>query len=373
MESVDLIVIGAGPAGSAAAIRYLQLRPTARVVLLDKSAFPRDKPCGDGLGPDAVSELVALGAAEILYGRIPVTSVILQSPSGRRVTGHPPRPGFVVPRFELDAALVAVAQRMGAQLLCERVESVSDLTHAGVVINERFRAPVVIAADGANSRTRSLLGEPRAPDHHAAFAVRGYVKAPHDALEIRWERRLYPAYSWLFPVGDGRVNVGFGCLHSQLRDPRPKVELWSALREAVGLEIPEESLRAHRLPFTTAKLSRSSGSVLFAGDAAGMINPLSGEGIYYALATGRMAASAATLSAGNSVAYEHAVRRVFGAHFRSTSLSHLLQRIPRNIDAAVSAASKSPEVFDDLVEIALGRGTLTPAVVSAVARNWLRT
>ncbi len=66
-ESVDLIVIGAGPAGSAAAIRYLQLRPTARVVLLDKAAFPRDKPCGDGLGPDAVSELVALGWSEYAY------------------------------------------------------------------------------------------------------------------------------------------------------------------------------------------------------------------------------------------------------------------------------------------------------------------
>lgn len=123
MESVDLVVIGAGPAGSAAAIRYLQLRPASRVVVMDKAQFPRDKPCGDGLGPDAVGELVTLGAVEVLCGRVPVTSVVLQGPSGRRVTGSPPRPGFVVPRLELDAGLVTVARSMGAKIVCERIES----------------------------------------------------------------------------------------------------------------------------------------------------------------------------------------------------------------------------------------------------------
>lgn len=371
MESVDLVVIGAGPAGSAAAIRYLHLRPTARVVVLDKAVFPRDKPCGDGLGPDAVSELVTLGAGEVLRGRVPVTSVVLQSPSGRRVTGSPPRPGFVVPRFELDAGLVAVARSLGAEIVCERIESL-ERTATGVVVNDKYDTAVVVAADGANSRCRTLLGLDRAPDGHAAFAVRGYAVSDASALEIRWERRLFPAYSWIFPIGDGRVNVGFGCLHSRLTGDRPKERLWEALTETVDFEPLVGTLRAHRLPFTSANLSRSAGPVLFAGDAAGMINPLSGEGIYYALASGRMAATAAVMHGEHAdLAYEDAVNKSFRPHFRSTSVAHRLQRLPRNIDAAVAAAEHSWTVFEDLVDLALGRGRLTARMTAGIARRWL--
>lgn len=371
MDDVELVVVGGGPAGSAAAIRYLQLRPGARVVILDKAQFPRDKPCGDGLGPDAVGELVTLGAAEVLRGRQPVASVVLQSPSGRRVTGAPPRPGFVVPRVDLDAGLVTVAQSMGAEVVHERVETLEQTGDAAVV-NGRYRAATVVAADGANSRCRTLLGMDRAPDAHAAFAVRGYAASDTTALEIRWERRLYPAYSWVFPVGAGRVNIGFGCLHSRLSGDKPKERLWTALAETVDLEPLDGTVRAHRLPFTSARLARSSGPVLFAGDAAGMINPLSGEGIYYALATGRMAATAAVLHGTRAAtAYEAAVTRVFRAHFRSTAIAHRLQRLPRNIDAAVAAADRSWPVFEDLVELALGRGRLTAAMTAGIARRWL--
>lgn len=371
MESVDLVVVGAGPAGAAAAIRFLQLRPAAHVVVLDKAKFPRDKPCGDGLGPDAVGELVTLGASSILVGRVPVTRVRLTSPSGRSVVGAPPRPGFVIPRLELDAGLVDVAQQFGADVRHERVESITnDGTHA--VVNDIYRSPVLVAADGANSRTRTLLGERRAPDNHAAFAVRGYANSPSDELEIRWERNLFPAYSWLFPIGDGRVNIGFGCLHDRLKGDRPKEHIWQALAESVTLEPLPGTLRAHRLPFTSARLSRSRGRVLFAGDAAGMINPLSGEGIYYALATGRMAGAAAALASEKPAdTYEHAVRRLFARHFQATNLAHRLQRLPRNIDASIAAAESSFEVFEDLVELALGRGGITAAMLRGVARNWV--
>jgi flavin-dependent dehydrogenase len=241
-----------------------------------------------------------------------------------------------------------------------------------VIVNDVYRSPVVIAADGANSRTRALLYERRAPDNHAAFAVRGYAKAAVDALEIRWERNLFPAYSWVFPIGDGRVNIGFGCLHDRLTSSRPKEQLWAALGESVTFEPIPGTLRAHRLPLTSARLSRSHGRVLFSGDASGMINPLSGEGIYYALATGRLAGSTAAL-ASEDVAdtYENAVRKLFGRHFRSTNWAHRLQRLPRNIDASVVAAERSFEVFEDLVELALGRGGLTPAIVRGVAKGWM--
>jgi flavin-dependent dehydrogenase len=103
-----------------------------------------------------------------------------------------------------------------------------------------------------------------------------------------------------------------------------------------------------------------------------MINPLSGEGIYYALATGRMAGAAAALASEEpATMYEHAVRRLFARHFQATRLAHRLQRLPRNIDASIAAAESSFEVFEDLVELALGRGGITPAMVRGVARNWL--
>jgi len=371
MDKADLVVIGAGPAGSAAAIRYLQLRPSARVVVLDKAQFPRDKPCGDGLGPDAVDELVTLGAVEVLRGRVPITSVVLQSPSGRRVTGLPPRPGFVVPRFELDAGLVAVALSMGAEIVHERIESL-ERTGAGVVVNDRYGAAVVVAADGANSRCRALLGLDRAPDDHAAFAVRGYAVSDAAALEIRWERHLFPAYSWVFPIGDGRVNIGFGCLHSRLTGDKPKERLWNALTETVDLVPLDGTLRAHRLPFTSSKLAIAAGPVLFVGDAAGMVNPLSGEGIYYALATGRMAAAAAAAHGCSAArAYESAVEKSFRRHFRSTAIAHRLQRLSRNVDAAIAAAQDSPLVFEDLTDLALGQGRLTVTMAAGVARRWL--
>jgi flavin-dependent dehydrogenase len=118
--------------------------------------------------------------------------------------------------------------------------------------------------------------------------------------------------------------------------------------------------------------SGSEGSVLFVGDAAGMINPLSGEGIYYALATGRLAGTAAVLHTEHAAAvYESSVNRLFRAHFRSTGVAHRLQRLPRNIDAAVAAADRSWPVFEDLVELALGRGTLTAWMTAGIARRWL--
>lgn len=371
MLKLDLIVIGGGPAGAASAIRYLQLEPRARVIILDKAVFPRDKPCGDGLGPDAVSEIALLGASRVLVGRKPISSILLQSPSGRRVTGSPPRPGYVIPRLELDAGMIDVALSTGARVSNERVESIEH-TKGGVVVNGSYVAPVVIAADGANSRCRTILGQDRAPDDHAAFAVRGYAESESRLLEIRWERTLYPSYSWIFPVGDGRVNIGFGCLHKKLDGDKPKEVLWRALAESVELKPIEGTLRAHRLPFTSARLTRSCGSVLFAGDAAGMINPLSGEGIYYALATGRLAATAAAQHGGSaSRAYENAIQRTFKSHFRATSLAHVLQRVPRNVDAAVKAAESSWPVFEDLVDLALGHGGLTVATTFGVARHWL--
>lgn len=364
MRHVDVLIIGGGPAGAAAAIRTKQLRPMSSVVLLDKADFPRDKPCGDGLGPHAVAEAVNLGAADLFVGRVPVSNVRLVSPGGAEVVGAPPKPGFVIPRYDFDAGLVSVAQSLGVEVVRERVSSIA--TQGDVVsVNDRWRAPWLVAADGVSSRTRRLLGGeggasiPFGPGH-VAIAVRGYAPCDHHRFTIAWQRRNWPAYSWEFPIGDGRANIGYGYLLASGPKQRPaREELWEVLAETVSLVPDPSTLRAHHLVATTARADVTVGRVLFCGDAAGMINPLTGEGIYYALASGRLAA-AALVSEDPPRAYRRGLAREFGRHFRSTRWAHRAQRLsPRMVDAGVAAAGRNAQTFARLTELAIGNGTLT--------------
>ena len=151
-----MIICGAGPAGAAAALEARRLRPDASVLLVDKAAFPRDKACGDGLGPHAVDELGALGAGHVLDGYPPIPGLRLRSlgAGGGRRAG---RPNWVVPRAVLDARLVEAATAAGVGL---RRASVRRLEQRDglVLVDGELAARVVIAADGANSTVRRLLG-----------------------------------------------------------------------------------------------------------------------------------------------------------------------------------------------------------------------
>jgi flavin-dependent dehydrogenase len=262
---------------------------------------------------------------------------------------------------------VNTAQSLGVEVLQERLDSINATT-TEVVINDRYAASAVVAADGANSRCRRLLGLAGAPPAHLAFAVRGYAPATSDVLELRWEPDHQPSYSWVFPVGDGTANVGYG---HRADAPGAKTALWEAVARTTGIDPSDPSLRAHHLPLSSANLARTKGRILFVGDAARMINPLSGEGIFYALAAGRTAGTALATASDPAAAYESALRIEFGAHFRATALAHRAQQFPRNIEAAVRAAAHSTISFDQLAELALGAGTLHPGMVPAITRQWI--
>ena len=155
----DLVVVGAGPAGAAAALEARRLRPDAAVLLVDKAAFPRDKPCGDGIGPHAVDELAALGATAVLAGYPPIHGLRLRSPGGLEVAGTPARPNHVVPRTVLDARLVDAALAAGARFRRARVRRLEQ--RGGLVVADgELAARVVVGADGANSAVRRQLGAP---------------------------------------------------------------------------------------------------------------------------------------------------------------------------------------------------------------------
>jgi geranylgeranyl reductase family protein len=367
-------VVGAGPAGAAAALEARRLRPDATVALVDKATFPRDKACGDGLGPHAVDELVALGADGVLDGYPPIRGLRLRSPRGLEVAGDPARPNHVVPRAVLDARLVAAAQAAGAELLygtgVRRLEQ-----HDGLVVADgQLAARVVIGADGANSTVRRLLGAPANPDRALAIAVRGYAPAPPGRPEqlIAWVAEGWPAYVWSFPTGTGVANVGYGLLRSRFHGDR--AELHRRLRDLLpGAEPDPGSLRAHHLPFSSFRPPPGAGRVLLAGDAASLVNPLSGEGIYYALASGRLAARAAVCAPMDPLpAYRRLLARALGRHLRHASVLARAIHAPALAEAGLGAAAASPAMFDTLVELGLGQARITPRLLAALPLGLVR-
>jgi geranylgeranyl reductase family protein len=367
------VVVGAGPAGAAAALEAKRLRPGASVALVDKADFPRDKACGDGLGPHAVDELEALGAAGVLEGYPPIRGLRLRSPRGMEVAGDPARPNYVIPRSVLDARLVEAATAAGAQLRRASVRRLEQ--HGGLVtVDGELAARVVVGADGANSTVRRLLGVASNPDRALAIAVRGYAPAPAGRPEqlIAWVAEGWPAYVWSFPTGTGVANVGYGLLRSRFHGDR--AELHRRLHELLPWADPDPaSLRAHHLPFSSFRPPPGRGRVLLAGDAASLVNPLSGEGIYYALASGRLAARAALTAPRDPVAaYRRLLARAFGRHLRHASVLARAIHAPALAEAGLGAAAGSPRLFDVLVELGLGQARITPRLLAALPGGLLR-
>ncbi len=367
----DVIVAGAGPAGAAAALEALRLAPGSRVLLLDRAAFPRDKPCGDGIGPHAAGELAALGVTSALDGYPPVRRLRLRAPGGIEVAGTPARPSWVVPRRVLDARLVTAAVGAGVAFQHQRVRSLAE--HDGlVVVNGSLAGRVLIGADGANSTVRRLLGEPANPHRHTAIALRGYAAAPPGPPEqlIGWVAEGWPAYVWSFPTGTGLANVGYGLLRSRLHGGRAELE--RRLRTLLPDAVPDPaSLRAHHLPFSSRRPLTGTGRVLLCGDAAAMVNPLSGEGIYYALAAGRLAARAALLAPDRpGPAYRALLRASLGRHFRHAAVLARAIGCQPLAHAALAAAGDSPARFQRLVELGLGQARITPALLGSVLAGW---
>ncbi|MFV0526993.1 MAG: NAD(P)/FAD-dependent oxidoreductase [Acidimicrobiales bacterium] len=319
-RTVDLVVVGAGPAGTAAAITAR--RRGLDVVVVDRARFPRDKCCGDGLTTSALRHLAGLGFDPASTPSwLPIEEVELRSPWG--VTAVLPLPrrhgayAAVCRRQELDAALVELARREGATVLeghevaevtshPDRVElTASSDDPPGTVT---LTAPYLVAADGMWSPTRKLLGA-TSPGYRGEWhAFRQYLRGASDEarrrLVVWFEPDLLPGYAWSFPVGDGAVNVGFGIQRGAGVEVRSMAGLWPELlgrphiARWLGPDVePEGRHKAWPIPARLGDLSPTSGRVLFAGDAAAATDPMTGEGIGQALETG-MAAVTSLADAG---------------------------------------------------------------------------
>jgi geranylgeranyl reductase family protein len=321
--TADVIVVGAGPAGSTAAF-YLA-HAGCDVLLLEKSTFPREKVCGDGLTPRAVKQLVNMGISlDPRDGWLPNKGLRIIGGGARIELDWPelssyPGFGLVRTRRAFDEILARAAQKAGARLL-------EGITVTGPVLDEAtgritgitarptgpagedgdriYRARLVIAADGNSSRLALAMGLRRRDDRPLGVAVRTYYANPRhddDYLESwldLWDgERLLPGYGWVFGMGDGTSNVGIGLLNTSAAfgqtDYRTLLRRWLAAMPPQW-RLTEETrtgpVRGAALPMGFNRTPHYTRGLLLAGDAGGLVNPFNGEGIAYAMESGEVAA-----------------------------------------------------------------------------------
>jgi geranylgeranyl reductase family protein len=373
-EVFDLVVVGAGPAGSAAAVAALRARPDARVLVLDRAPIGRDKVCGDGIAPHAAAELDALGVVGVLPEEI-VPQVRLVSPSGDSNAAVTAAPGYVVRRRIFDERIARAAVELGADFREVKVTSVEQ-DGDRATINGEFHAPIVIGADGSNSVVRRLVGEPANRGAALAVAIRGYAPTPagHPSeLVLRWDaqRNGGLCYAWAFPTVDGTSNVGYGMSSAGLTGGRAQLEeRMRALLPEFDLDGVE--LTGHTLPLTINRPRLAIGRVLLTGDAASLINPFTGEGIYSAIASGAMAGAAAIRNpptAGSVYPSELLAR--FGRQYRQTRALYPLINYSVVLNTVIRACRADGRMFERLLEVGLGDSSFRVGDIARFGRHVL--
>ncbi len=354
-EEADVIVVGAGPAGATTA--YYLAQSGLDVLLLEKSRFPREKVCGDGLTPRAVKALVGMGVSVSEQDGWVRNKGLRVIGAGKRMElawpelASYPGYGLVRTRHDMDETLARRAQKAGARLL-------EGVTVTGPVLGERtgritgvtarltddghaertYAARVVVAADGNSSRLSVAMGLRKRDDRPLGVAVRTYYKTPRhddDYLESwldLWDGdRLLPGYGWIFGMGDGTSNVGLGLLNTSAAfgntDYHALLRQWlKGMPAEWGFteENRTQPIRGAALPMGFNRTPHYYQGLLLVGDAGGMVNPFNGEGIAYAMESGEILARTITQALARArrsetervlAGYPHALSQAYGGYY----------------------------------------------------------
>lgn len=384
----DVVVVGAGPAGSSAAA--WAARAGRDVLVIDSARFPRDKACGDGLTPRAVAELERLGLGPWLDTHIRHRGLRMSGFGAAVEVAWPgpsfPSTGSAVPRTELDDRIRCVAADDGASMMLG--SKAVDVSHdsSGQVdtlildSGDEVGVGTLIVADGARSTLGRALGRRWHQQTVYGVAVRGYIPSPrsHEQwitshLELRSpEGKVLPGYGWVFPLGNGEVNIGVGALATAKRPAdaalRPLMSYYAALRrEEWGFEGEPRAPLSALLPMGGAVSGVAGPNWMLIGDAAACVNPLNGEGIDYGLETGRLAAD--LLGSGD---LSQAWPTVLSAHYaRGFSVARrlaLLLTLPRFLPVTGPVAMRSTTLMRIAVRV-MGN-LVTDEDADWIARVW---
>jgi len=405
----DVLVVGGGPSGAACA--YWLAEAGHDVTVVERKRYPREKTCGDGLTPRSVRQLEDMGLATELsrhhrydglrsmaFGR----TLELRWPD---VPDLPPY-GYVITRADLDELVARRAEKAGATLL-EGHDAVEPLVDRGLVrgavVADRgtgrvteLSARYVVVADGANSRFGRSLGTTRNRSYPLGMAIRGYFESPrHDEpwieshLDLRDKAgNALPGYGWIFPLGDGRVNVGIGLLSTfNQRRAVNTTQLMEAFVDGAPASwalSPATSCgppTGGRLPMGLSVGPRAGPTYLVVGDAGGSINPFNGEGIAYAYETGRLAADAVqeALRTGDGLAlqgYEARLEQTYGLYYKVARAFVRIIGRPELMRALVSTGMRSRTLMEWVLRIManllrpdeLGPAEAAYRAVAAIAR-----
>jgi geranylgeranyl reductase family protein len=384
----DVVVVGAGPAGSAAAA--WAARAGHDVLVIDAANFPRDKACGDGLTPRAVAELERLGLGEWLDARIRHRGLRMSGFGGEVEVEWPgpsfPSTGSAVARVELDDRIRKVAEesgarmRLGVKAVGANHDSSARVTSVSLADGTQVGCRELIVADGARSTLGRVLGRRWHQETVYGIAARGYLTTARSDdpwltshLELRSpDGAVLPGYGWIFPLGNGEVNIGVGALSTSKRPAelalRPLMSYYTDLRrDEWGFEGPPRAMASALLPMGGAVSGVAGRNWMLIGDAAACVNPLNGEGIDYGLETGRLAVE--MLGSGDlSKAWPHLLQSHYGQGFSVARRLGLLLTFPRFLPAAGPIGMRSTMLMGIAVRV-MGN-LVTDDDADWVARAW---
>ena len=401
----DVLIIGAGPSGSNAAISYKNLNPDLKVGLIDKSIFPRDKSCGDAIGPGVISALKRFNNQHILDNEPQVVSTTLYGPENIGIQNYIPEVKnkeesivYVIPRIDLDNRILNLAKDLDVDVF-EGYSFVSfekDLDNKLVVEIKngdnitKLGAKILVGADGANSRVRKQLNVNTNSDWHKAIAIRAYIDSPN-YLEIFKERTLMfeinvsaeKGYAWAFPSKGNLLNIGIGVPLNIFKKEKLDINvlLQDFITQLTNRGVVVENIRdekSYLLPFASSRPKfRNDINVALIGDASSMINPMSGEGIFYGMEAGYLLAKntynlidSPELTKGIAD-YEKAFSKRFRKHYLSCALARLLLQSPFMTKRLLKVASNDQNTIDFVVELLFDEAYLTFGEVMKIVYKFL--